>query len=424
MRELLRRAGHAIVEDPAEADWLIVNTCGFIAPARDESIAALRELEAGKLPGQKLIAAGCLSQLAGASLVREVPGLDGVLGTRRWMDLLTLIERLRPGAPRPLVHLPAEAQVVGQDERGVTRAAIQGASAYLKIADGCGRQCAFCSIPCIKGTAVSRPAGRIVAEAVHLAGTGVKEIILIAQDTSAYGRDRGEKDALAGLLERLGTAVPNIPWIRVMYAYPGLVTPRLIETMAANPRVLPYLDIPLQHAHPELLRRMRRPADTDRVRATLAKLREFMPEIAIRTTFLVGFPGETESEFEALLDFVQEIQFDRVGVFQYWQEPGTPAAGFPDQVPEEVKAARRESLMALQQPISLGRNQAQVGRTLEVLIEGHGDGVSVGRSYRDAPEIDGLVFVEEELPVGAMVPVIITGAMPHDLMGEAVGKAS
>ena len=424
MAQLLGNAGYVRVEDPAVADLLIVNTCGFIFPAREESLTVLRELAAGKQPGQKLIAAGCLSQLVGADLVGQVPGLDGVLGTRRWMDLTKVVERLQQGHGQPLVHLPAEAITVGQDEQGMLRYAIQGASAYLKIADGCRRPCAFCSIPRIKGTAVSRPAGRIVAEAVRLAEMGVKEIILIAQDTSDYGHDRGETDGLACLLEQLVSAVPDLPWIRVMYAYPGCVTHRLVETMARHPQILPYLDIPLQHAHPSVLKRMLRPANVDWVRETIAGLRELMPDIAIRTTFIVGYPGETEAEFGALLDFLHEMQFDRVGAFTYWMEPGTPAARLPNQVPDEVRAERYNRLMELQQEISLARNLAQVGRMLEVLIEGEGDGMSVGRSYRDAPEVDGLVIVDEALSVGDMLTVRITGATAYDLVGVAVGTGS
>jgi len=424
MAQLLGNAGYARVADPAAADLLIVNTCGFIFPAREESLTVLRELAAGKQPGQKLIAAGCLSQLVGAELVGQVPGLDGVLGTRRWMDLTKVVERLQQGHGHPLVHLPAEAITVGQDEQGMLRSAIQGASAYLKIADGCRRPCAFCSIPRIKGTAVSRPAGRIVAEAVQLAEMGVKEIILIAQDTSDYGHDRGETDGLASLLEQLVSVVPDLPWIRVMYAYPGCVTHRLVETMARHPQILPYLDIPLQHAHPSVLKRMLRPANVDWVRETIAGLRELMPDIAIRTTFIVGYPGETEAEFGALLDFLQEMQFDRVGAFTYWMEPGTPAARLPNQVPDEVRDERYNRLMEVQQGISLARNLAQVGRTVKVLIEGEGDGKSFGRSYRDAPEVDGLVIVDEALSVGDMLTVRITGAMEYDLVGVAVGAGS
>lgn len=418
MAQLLDNSGYAGVQNPAEAELLIVNTCGFISPAREESLAALHELAAGKQDGQLLIAAGCMAQLAGKEMMAQVPALDGVLGTRRWMDLMTLVGRLRRDAPQPHIHLPDDALTVGRDEQGVLRAAIQGASAYLKIADGCRRQCAFCAIPRIKGTAVSRPADRIVAEAIQLAEMGIKEINLIAQDTSDYGHDRGERDGLARLLESLVAAVPDPPWIRVMYTYPGYVTPRLMETMARYPQILPYLDIPLQHAHPAVLKRMRRPANVDWVRETIGQLRQMMPEIAIRSTFIVGYPGETEQEFQVLADFLQEMQFDRVGAFTYWPEEGTPAAMLSHQVPDEIKAERHERLMLLQQEISLARNLAQVGRTVDVLIEGQGDGISLGRSYRDAPEIDGLVIIERELPSGTMLPIQITGAMVYDLVGR------
>jgi ribosomal protein S12 methylthiotransferase len=418
MAQLLGREGYHAAGTPGEAGVLIVNTCGFIDIARRESIAALRDLAGGKRPDQLLIAAGCLSQRYGAQLAEQVPGLDGVIGTRRWMDILDLIERLRGRArPEPLYHLPGEATTVGSDEQGVMRVARQGASAYLKIADGCRRPCAFCAIPLIKGTHVSRPPETIVDEAARLNDMGIKEIVLIAQDTTDYGHDLGMKDGLATLLERILEATPDVPWIRVMYAYPGYVTPRLIEVMADNERILPYLDMPLQHGHRETLKRMRRPANLEWVYETVGKLRQAMPGVAIRTTFIVGYPGETNQEFEGLMSFVEDLRFDRVGVFTYSHEVGTPGAELSGQVADEVKEARRELLMETQQPISLQRNQAFVGHTLPVLVEGYGDGLSVGRSYRDAPEIDGLVIIEDELPVGEIVPVRITGAMVYDLVG-------
>jgi ribosomal protein S12 methylthiotransferase len=418
MAQLLGREGYRAAAAPGEAGVLIVNTCGFIDIARRESIAALRDLADGKRPDQLLIAAGCLSQRYGAQLAEQVSGLDGVIGTRRWMDILDLIERLRGRAhPEPLYHLPGEAATVGSDERGVMRVARQGASAYLKIADGCRRPCAFCAIPLIKGTHVSRPPETIVDEAARLNDMGIREIVLIAQDTTDYGHDLGMKDGLATLLERILGATPDVPWIRVMYAYPGYVTPRLIEVMAGDERILPYLDMPLQHGHRETLKRMRRPANLEWVYETVGKLRQAMPGVAIRTTFIVGYPGETNQEFEGLMSFVEDLRFDRVGVFTYSHEVGTPGADLPGQVADEVKEARRELLMETQQPISLQRNQAFVGHTLPVLVEGYGDGLSVGRSYRDAPEIDGLVIVEDELPVGEIVPVRITGAMVYDLVG-------
>ncbi len=416
MATLLERAGYRAVDDPRRADLLIVNTCGFIEPARAESLAVLRELAAEKRSGQKLLAVGCWSQRDPQAILDAVPEVDAVLGTRRWMDIVHVVRAVeRAGRPSPLIHLTGEG---GTDEQGVARFAVQGASAYLQIADGCSRPCAFCAIPLIKGPTVSRPLARILDEAAMLAGRGVQEIVLIAQDTTAYGHDLGLQDGLALLLERLAARVPQVPWIRVMYAFPGAVTPRLIETMASLPQVLPYLDIPLQHAHPDVLRRMRRPADVDWVRRTAATLRQQMPGVTLRTAFIVGYPGESEAEFAALLDFVEEMAFDRVGVFVYSHEAGTAAAALADDVPAEVKEERRERLLALQQPISLARNQALVGQVLDVLVEGQGDGMSVGRSYRDAPEIDGLVLVEDELPVGQIVPVQIATALEYDLIGQ------
>jgi ribosomal protein S12 methylthiotransferase len=269
----------------------------------------------------------------------------------------------------------------------------------------------------IKGPARSRPIEAIVEEARQLTAQGVKEIILIAQDTTAYGHDWGERDALVGLIEAILKATPELPWLRLMYTYPQHVTPRLIETMAQHPQVCHYLDIPLQHAHPDTLRRMNRPHNMDRVRRLITGLRAAMPDIALRTSFIVGYPGESEEEFQALLDFVAEIAFDRMGVFTYSREEGTPAAELPGQVPDQVKEERYQRLMELQQAISLARNQQMIGRTLDVLVEGSGESLSVGRSYRDAPEVDGLVLVKEELPVGEIVPVLITGAMEYDLIG-------
>lgn len=428
--QVLHQNGMRGVGDPKRADVLIVNTCGFIDAAKQESIDALNELTALKTGRQMVIAAGCLAQRYGPELIQHVPGLDGIIGTRRWMDIFDLVMRLRERRhPQPLYHLPTDAKAVGLDERGVLRASVQGASAYLKIADGCRRPCAFCAIPKIKGTAVSRPVEAVVAEAVQLQAMGVKEVMLIAQDTTDYGYDLGLKDGLAHLLDEIVAAAPEIPWIRIMYAYPGYVTPRLIETMAKHKQVLPYLDIPLQHGHRETLKRMKRPARIEWVYETLAKLRETIPQLTVRTTFIVGYPGETDEEFEGLLQFVRDLEFDRVGAFKYSYEIGTPSAALPNQIPDDVKQARYEALMELQQGISLRKNQQWVGRTLDVLVEGHGtreqedrlesEGtLSLARSYRDAPEIDGYVIVEGELPVGEIVPVRITGATIYDLFAS------
>jgi len=425
MAQLLNRSGYQAVTDPSQASILIVNTCGFIGPARDESIRSLRELAGTKSKRQTLIAAGCLSQIWGPKLAQDVPGLDGVIGTRRWMDIVEFVGRLRAKKhPEPLYHLPEEAKVVGLDEGGVIRASIAGASAYVKIADGCRRPCAFCSIPLIKGTAVSRPPEAIIREISELARRGVREVILIAQDLTDYGHDLGFRDGLPTLIEAICDTSPELKWIRLMYAYPGAVTDRLIEVMAARPQVAHYLDIPLQHGHPGTLRRMRRPANVDWVYRTLGKLRAAMPDIAIRTTFIVGYPGESEEEFEGLLRFVEDLQFDRVGCFKYSFEPMTDSANLADHLPEEAKTERYERLMEAQQRISLAHNQAQVGRTLDVLIEGHGDGLTLGRTYRDAPEIDGMVILEEHAPVGHFVPVKITGAMTYDLTGTVDARHS
>ena len=418
MTELLARAGYQSSPDPEEADVLIVNTCGFIRPARDESFAMLEELAAAKRPGQLLIAAGCLPQRLGAGIAARVPGLDALLSTRRWMDIVPVLQKLRQGPhPEPLFHLP-ESPTVGSDEGDVMRTAVQGASAYLKIADGCRRPCAFCAIPSIKGTTVSRPAERILADARHLQDQGVRELVLIAQDTSDYGHDLGLRDALPSLLEDLVIQVPKIDWIRILYAFPGSVSQRLIETMARHDQILPYLDMPLQHAHPKTLRRMRRPANLDWVHRTLENMRQVMPDLALRTTFIVGYPGEGEVEFQALHDFIAELRFDRMGVFTYSFEPGTPAESLGDPIPEPLKQERRARLMELQQQISLEKHQQLVGRTLDVLIEGRSGGLSLGRSYRDAPEIDGLVLVAGDLKIGDIAPVLIDGALPYDLTGR------
>ncbi len=421
MERLLDQAGYRRMESPSRADVLIVNTCGFIGSAREESIRNLRDLARRKGPAQQLIAAGCLSQLWGPKLVKEVPGLDGIISTRRWMDIVDFIGTVRGrGKPEPLYHLPTDAITVGDDERGTMRTATQGTSAYLKIADGCRRPCAFCTIPTIKGTLKSRPPTLILDEARRLAATGVRELVLIAQDLTDYGSDLGMKDGLSTLLASVCQAAPQIDWIRLMYAYPGAVTDHLIETMVSHPQICHYLDIPLQHAHPATLRRMRRPANMDWVRRTLARMRAAMPDLCVRTTFIVGYPGETDAEFQVLLDFVAEMQFDHIGVFTYSYEAQTPSGSLPDQVPEPLMQERRDKLMQHQQLVSLERNQHLVGKTLHALIEGHDKGLSVGRTYRDAPEVDGLVLVDGTLPIGAIVPVHIDGALEYDLTASVV----
>ncbi len=429
MAQMLNIEGFRPVEDPLDAEVLIVNTCGFIDPAREESYQILEELAAEKQPEQFLVAAGCLSQRFGEELSRRVPGVDAVLGTRRWMDILRVVDRLRDQSqPETLYHLP-DVPRVGETPRGIMGAHLQGGSAYLKIADGCRRPCAFCAIPLIKGPAVSRPLDKILADARILEEQGIREINLIAQDTTDYGRDLGANEGLSELLEALLLAVPDVDWIRVLYAYPGSVSDRLMELMAEEKRLLPYLDMPLQHGHPDVLRRMKRPANLDWIYRTVEKLRTAIPDLALRSTFIVGYPGETQKEFQALLDFVEELQFDRLGTFIYSLEEGTAAEDLGDPVPDAVKTARQEELMVRQQGISLVRNQLWVGRELEVLVEGQGavegtgESISLGRSFRDAPEIDGMVIVEGQLPVGEIVPVQITGAMVYDLTGVPAAES-
>ncbi|PKN82916.1 MAG: 30S ribosomal protein S12 methylthiotransferase RimO [Chloroflexi bacterium HGW-Chloroflexi-8] len=416
MASLLGTAGFKGIQKPEQAEILIVNTCGFIKPARDESIEELQKLAKKKKKGQILIAAGCLTQRYRELIATQVPGIDGIIGTKRWMDIIDLIQELRKEPNIPKYNIP-ETATIGSDEHGVLRAAIQGSNAYLKIADGCRRSCSYCAIPVIKGTQVSRPEETILAETQILAQKGIKEVILIAQDTTDYGSDLGKKDGLANLLERMVIQTPQIPWYRILYAYPGVVTNRLIDVMAKYDQILPYLDIPLQHADPIILKKMKRPSNIENVVTMVEKLRTAMPDFAIRTTFIVGFPGETEKEFNTLLNFIKEIKFDHIGAFTYFQEVGTSAFDLGDPVSEEEKTNRLERLMTIQQEISLKKNQTFIGKSIPVIIEGYNDGISVGRSYRDAPEIDGMVFIEDKLEIGEIFPIKITDAFVHDLVG-------
>ncbi len=431
MAQLLERDGYRSVTHPSRAGVVIVNTCGFISQAREENYTVLRELAESKRPGQVLIAAGCLTQRYGEEVARRVPGIDGILGTRRWMDILEIVQKLRQSPhPAPVYHLP-DVPSMGTDEHGTLRSAVMGSSAYLKIADGCRRPCAFCAIPLIKGTLVSRPMEAIVSEAHLLVNSGVRELILIAQDTTDYGHDLGLKDGLPQLLERLTSELPpstdqgtGLDWIRIMYAFPGAVSDRLIDVMASHPQVLPYLDIPLQHADSKLLHSMQRPSSMDWVYKTITRMRTVLPALAIRTTWLLGYPGETDAGFQALCDFLLEMRFDRAGAFQFSYETGTSSAPLGDPIPAAVKQDRYDRLMELQQTISLQINQSFVGKTLDVLIEGRDENICIGRSYRDAPEIDGLVLVEGQAETGDIVPVRITGAMTYDLTGVLVNQTT
>ncbi|MDI7278002.1 MAG: 30S ribosomal protein S12 methylthiotransferase RimO [Anaerolineae bacterium] len=419
MAALLQAAGHRPARSQRRADLILVNTCGFIAAARAESLAALRRVARSKRPGQVLIAAGCLAEREGPGLARRVPGIDACIGTRHWSQIVPLVEEILQGrADRPVCLTdPGRGDPVARQER-----IAGGATAYLKIADGCDAACAFCAIPAIKGPQRSKPRQAVIAEARALVERGVRELILIAQDTTAYGRDLGERDGLATLLPALLEAAPELTWLRLMYAYPQHLDARLIDLLASDPRICHYVDLPLQHAHPEVLRRMRRPHDVEQVVRLVERLRAAMPDVALRTAFIVGFPGETDAEFEALLSFMDAMQFDRVGIFTYSRERGTPAAALAGHLPPSVRRERYEQAMARQQRISLQRNQAQVGRTLLVLTEGSQEGLTVGRSYRDAPEVDGLVLVRGAHPVGRFLPVSVTGALEYDLLGTPAAE--
>ncbi len=420
MAVLLQRAGHEATLDPTLADVIIVNTCGFIGPARQESLETLQDLAANLRPDQRLIAAGCWAQRDPDALGEAVPQLDAVLGTRSWDKIALLVEQVLEERTSTVRQLIEDGPVTLPEAAGTPGYVISGKSAFLKVADGCSRRCAFCAIPTIKGPHVSRALAQVVEDARQLQALGVLEINLIAQDVTYYGHDQGMQDGLAQLLEQMVAAVPDVPWIRLLYAFPGFVTPRLIEIIAQTPQILPYIDIPLQHAHPDVLRRMRRPPDVDGVRRLIEQLRAAIPNVALRTTFIVGFPGETEKEFLTLLDFVQEMRFDRLGVFTYSHENGTAAAQLADDVPQAVKEERYEAIMLAQQTISRRKNFAFVGKRLQVLLEGTGKEITVGRTYRDAPEIDGLVLIKKRVRPHRLVNVEITDALEYDLIGRIV----
>ena len=405
LERALRHARHQATASADEAELLLVNTCGFIDDAKDESLAVIAELDAARRPDQQIYVLGCLTQIAEDEVRRAVPAVDATFGVEAWDAVAASL-----GSGSPDFDIPQPALLA------------TGPSAYLKISDGCDRPCTFCIIPTIKGRMHSEPDDWLIAEARALAASGVRELVLVAQDSTAYGEDRAERDGLATLLERLAEAVPEVPWLRLMYAYPGRVTPRLAETMARLPNVTHYLDMPLQHGSPSVLKRMRRPS-LRVARRSLDTLREAMPDAALRTTFIVGFPGETEAEFEELLDFVEEQRFDHVGAFTYSPQTGTPAADLGEPVPHEVASERYGRLMELAQQLSMERNRELVGSELEVLIESDEPSVQedgsrfvVGRSYRDAPEVDGLAFVRGAFAAGEFVRVRVDTALPYDLV--------
>ena len=429
---LLRQARHEPVARPRDADVVVVNTCGFIDAAIEESTATVRKLAKGKRSGQRLVVAGCMTQLYGPKLKAEVPAVDAVFGVNQWEQVA---EFLGPGEgdlrdiPDDSIILPASRAIPAAFAAG-TLPGPYGAkshvapSAYLKVSDGCDRPCTFCIIPTIKGRMTSADPDTLVARARELSREGVRELVLVAQDSTDYGRDLGVRDGLADLLLRLAEEAPDLAWIRLMYAYPGAVTPRLARVMASLPQVCNYIDVPLQHGSRAMLRRMKRPSNPDTVRRMIELLRSEMPDIAIRTTFIVGSPGETEAEFQELLQFVQAIEFDHVGVFTYSPQSGTPMAAMEGQLPETIKRRRYRELMELQQGISYRRNQALVGRDIDVLVESQDEQSDedgpffVGRTYRDAPEVDGFALCRGRALAGEIVSVRVTGAGPYDLYAQ------
>ncbi len=424
MLGLLEQAGYEIVEDPASADVVIVNTCACIEPAVAESVEALLDLADLKGGGGRtLVCAGCLTQRYGKALGDQLPEVDAFVGPGSAGDIVEAVRRASAGE-RPFIadappYLPSA-------DTPRWRSGSEW-SACVKVSDGCDHRCSYCLIPGLRGPHRSRPAHDIRAECAGLVAQGVKEICLIAQDTSEYGRDLEPKASLAELVGELGLEGFD-GWVRLQYLHPAGVTDELIEAVACAPAVVPYFDIPLQHADRDILRSMRRPGDTESYLKLLARIRGAIPGAAVRTTFIVGYPGETRPKFDRLLQFVREAQFDRLAVFPYWDEEGADSAALRGKVALEEARERLDELMSVQEDISLARNQGFVGRRLRVLIEAQSDdgGGMVGRSYRDAPEVDGQVLVDvgeaaEPVVPGQFVQVAVTRALEHDLTGEIVG---
>ncbi len=412
--------GYEITPEPEGADLLLVNTCGFKADAEAESRQAIEEMAAIKAahPGKRLVVTGCLSQRYGAALSREVPAIDILTGSAAYDRLIPIIE----SGPDPAISglaLPARNEPLLEDAPRVVTTGSH--SAYLKIAEGCNNPCAFCIIPQLRGPFRSRSPEAIETEARVLAGVGALELNLVSQDTTLFGRDLQPRTDLATLLERLVT-IDGIQWIRLLYLYPTLVTDRLLSVIARQEKILPYLDIPLQHSHSAILQGMKRSEREADVRDLLRRVAEKLPDAILRTTFIVGFPGEGEGEFQHLYDFVAEGFFDHVGVFTYSDEAGTTACELPGKVPASVAEARRDRLMALQQRISREKLTRLVGKTLPVIVDAVSEAdewVMEGRTVGMAPEADGLVYIVEGAPEpGQIVPVTITAAEEYDLVGR------
>ena len=425
MAGLLQRDGYCMVSQPDKADLVVVNTCGFIADARAESYDAIEEMLRLKKRGrvQKVIVTGCLAEWDKESLLEKYPDIDQLLGVFARDEIALSAKRLDRGEtdqraifrPAPSCPLP---------DGGRRRITLRHL-AYLKIAEGCNRSCSFCSIPLMRGPYASKPVEQVVAEAEELAADGVRELVLVAQDTTFYGLDIGldidGRPRLAELLRRL-EEVKGLAWIRLMYLYPMHITDELIDVLAGSSKILPYLDIPLQHINDEVLRRMQRRVDRRQTEELLDRLRRRIDSLVLRTTMMTGFPGETESQFEELLDFVRRRRFERLGVFAFCNEPGTSAETLDGHLPEEVKQTRRDRLMAAQQEIAFAWNAEQVGRRRDVIIdtkladEHH---AYVGRSYADAPEVDCQVYVttQENISPGQIVACEIVATKGYDLIG-------
>jgi len=425
----LKQDGYEITSDAAEADTLVVNTCGFIDAAKKESIDAILEAARLKSEGkcQRLVVAGCLVERYRDELRAEMPEVDAFIGTSQLGDITTVADERVNTRSLPVLPLGNQTATYLYDESTPRVLATPSHYAYVKIAEGCDRPCAFCFIPQMRGHFRSRRFGSVVAEAKQLAKQGVKELILVAQDSSRYGEDLGEQDALAHLMREL-CRLEGVEWVRVMYTYPTHISDAFLEVLAAEPKAVKYLDMPLQHASRNVLRLMKRGGSRESLERLIERVRECVPGIAVRTTFITGFPGETEEDFEELLAFVKAVEFDRVGVFTYSDEEGTPAFDLPGKVDPKVARKRRDRLMKAQSRISLGRNRARVGETVRVLFEGASEETDLlwqGRTETQAPDIDGCVLINDapedfEPEPGHFVNVEITEAQEYDLVGRIV----
>lgn len=419
MLGMLQQKGFTFTDDEAEADVVVVNTCCFIGDAKEESINTLLEMAELRKNGsiRALLATGCLAQRYREEIQKEIPEVDAILGTMAIEEIAEAVEQVLQGEGhnhfRELNSAPASYR-----DRVLTTG---GHFAYLKIAEGCNKRCTYCIIPKVRGDYRSIPMEELTAQAEVLAEKGVRELILVAQETTLYGVDLYGKKSLPELLHRLA-AISGIYWIRILYCYPEEITDELIETIATEPKVCHYLDIPIQHASDEVLKRMGRRTNQQELRQWIGRLRERIPDICLRTTLISGFPGETQEDFEELYRFVNEMEFDRLGVFPYSQEEDTKAAEMPDQVPEEVKCFRRDEMMELQQAIAFEKAEQMVGRVLDVMVEGKvaDEDVYVTRTYRDAPNVDGYLFLNTSatLMTGDFVRVLVTDSNEYDLIGE------